>query len=175
MTALTKLWLYKTQLYTQLNIKNHAQNPAVRPCPQKIVISFVRGPSFFSGWRRHYKYKPSYFFFHLDFFWQFQWNLTFPVTKLSLLLVLPILECSLIQSGYEVSCRCHQIIDGKRYKVPCAWSDMPSCHQDYVPQIIPEYGSHCGVLSDENGAWQCVGSSCHLTCNHGYVPSDQGN
>ena len=89
--------------------------------------------------------------------------------------VAPVLECSLIQSGYEVSCRCHQIINGKRYKVPCAWSNMPSCNQDYVPQIVPEYGSHCGVLSEENGAWQCEGSSCHLTCNHGYVPSDQGN
>jgi len=80
---------------------------------------------------------------------------------------------NIVMSGYEVSCRCHQIINGKRYKVPCAWSDMPSCNQDYVPQIVPEYGSHCGVLSEENGAWQCEGSSCHLTCNHGYVPSDQ--
>ena len=72
-----------------------------------------------------------------------------------------------------MSCRCHQVIDGKRYRVPCAWSEMPQSNS-VPPSVIPEYGSHCGALSDENGAWECSGSSCHLTCNHGYVPSDQG-
>ena len=84
-----------------------------------------------------------------------------------------IFKCVFLQSGYEVSCRCHQVIDGKRYRVPCAWSDTPQCNS-VPPSVIPEYGSHCGALSDENGAWECSGSSCHLTCNNGYVPSDEG-
>jgi len=79
---------------------------------------------------------------------------------------------NIVVSGYEVSCRCHQVIDGKRYRVPCAWSDTPQCNS-VPPSVIPEYGSHCGALSDENGAWECSGSSCHLTCNNGYVPSDE--
>jgi len=75
-------------------------------------------------------------------------------------------------SGYQVACRCHQTINGQRFNVPCAWSGLPSC-KSVPPTVIPDYGSHCGELSDENGAWECSGSSCHLTCNHGYVPSDE--
>lgn len=80
---------------------------------------------------------------------------------------------NIVVSGYEIQCRCHQVIAGKRYKVPCAWSGLPTSCEDPEHSVIPEYGSHCGELSDQNGKWECSGSSCHLKCNHGYQPSDR--
>jgi hypothetical protein len=97
---------------------------------------------------------------------------------------LPLLK-NVILTGYEIKCACHQVVGGKQYQVPCNWSGTPDCLSTngvysnglesgvLKPQsVVPEYGKHCGALSDPNGLWKCDGSSCFLTCNHGYIASD---